>query len=151
MTRVVGWRRWIGVAIASLMLPCGAVAETIEVDVQFHNSIDLAVCRTWTWARGTPAANYLVEAALRQEIESQMAKKGAQRTETDGGCVVATASQRAEIFPSGTLVIEIYEAASERLAWSAVAAAIITDNEPKKVAKVARKVVKEAFKKFPKL
>ncbi len=148
----VRWRRpGAGVAIIALVVLCGNAAEAIEVDVQFHNSIDLSVCRTWTWAQGRPAASFLVEAALREEIEAQMTKKGATRTAANAGCLVATASQRAEIFPAGTLAIEIYDAASQRLAWSAVATAIITDDDSKKVAKVARKAVKEAFKRFPKL
>jgi hypothetical protein len=128
-----------------------AAAETIEVDVQFHNSVDLGACRTWSWGTGTPAPNYQVEAALHQEIELRLAKKGAKKTAEGGGCLVATGSQRNEIFPAGTLVIEIYETSSQRLAWSAVAAAIITDDDPAKVSKVARKVVKKAFAQFPQL
>lgn len=141
----------MGVAIAALLAVCGGAAEAIEVDVEFHNSIDLAVCRTWAWAEGKPAANYQVEAALRDEIATQLAKKGATRSEDGAGCLVATASRRDVIFPAGTLAIEIYDVASQRLAWSAVAAAIITDDDTKKVAKIARKAVKQAFDKFPKL
>jgi hypothetical protein len=138
--------------VAGMIVVGGAVsAETIEVDVEFHNSVDLQACRTWTWGTGKPAPNYQVEAALHEEIELRLAKKGATKTAEGAGCLVATGSQRNEIFPAGTLVIEIYETSSQRLAWSAVAAAIITDDDPAKVSKVARKVVKKAFEKFPQL
>ena len=152
MAQVAWRRRGVVAAFSGLLALFASAAGAIEVDVEFHNSIDLSVCRNWTWASGgQPAANYQVEAALRGEIEAQLAKKGATRREEGAGCLVATASRRDVIFPAGTLAIEIYDVASQRLAWSAVAAAIITDDEPKKVAKIARKAVKQAFKKFPKI
>lgn len=151
MARIPRRRRAIGVVMASLLAFGASAAGALEVDVEFHNSIDLAACRTWTWAKGKPAAYYQIEGALRDEIETQLAKKGATRVEEGAGCLVATATQRDVIFPAGTLAIEIYDTASQRLAWSAIAVAIITDDDPKKVEKVARKAVKKAFERFPKL
>ena len=151
MAQVAWRRRGVVAAFSGLLALFASAVGAIEVDVQFYNSIDLAVCRTWTWSEGKPAANYQVEAALRSEIQAQLAKKGATRREEGAGCLVATASRRDVIFPAGTLAIEIYDVASQRLAWSAVAAAIITDDEARKVAKIARKAVKQAFKKFPKI
>jgi len=148
----VTWRgaaRPIG--MAGLLFLCSALAGAIEIDVRYHNSIDLAACRTWSWAKGKPAESFEVERALRGEIESQLRKKGAERVEEGAGCLVATAAQREIVVPAGTLVIEIYDTASERVAWSAVAAAVFTDDDPKKVQKIARKAVREAFKRFPEL
>jgi hypothetical protein len=146
----VATRRRIALFFLLSMLLAGA-AGALEVQVEFFGSIDLSRFTTYAWQKGVPAQNYLVEKAIREGVDKQLAAKGLSKVESGPRCHVRTSVARDQIFPAGILQVEVFEGSTGRLAWRGTAVGVVTAESIKKRQKIAARAVKQMFKRYPKL
>ena len=126
-----------------------AAATAMFVNVEFFGGVDIAAFSTYSWAEGTPPANFEVTAAIRKTADEELAKKGYKRVEVDGDFTMAIHAARDDMFQGGTLRVEAYEGATEELAWRGKAEGVLTTTNPNKLPRLARQATRKMFKNFP--
>ncbi|HEY0376843.1 MAG TPA: DUF4136 domain-containing protein [Pyrinomonadaceae bacterium] len=68
--------------LLALTAVTGARAQDVTVD--FVKSADFSQFKTYSWAHGVPAKNYLIDQQIRAGIEERLATKGLSRVEQGG-------------------------------------------------------------------
>ena len=127
-----------------------ATATAMFVNVEFFGGVDIAAFSTYSWAEGTPPANFDVNAAIRKTTDEELAAKGYMKVEGVADFTMAIHTDRDEMFQGGTLRVEAYEGSSEELVWRGKAEGVLTTTNPNKLPRLARQATKKMFKKFPK-
>jgi len=125
-----------------------AFAGPPEIEVSFHNSVDIASFHACSWGEGRPAPNLQVEETIHAQVEAQLVSKGYELVTTPADCLVTTQAVRDRHFPVGMLVIDIHDRASGDLAWRSIATGLVK-SEAKQLQKLANKTIKKMFKQFP--
>jgi len=137
-------------ALAGIAFLLAAAATAMFVKVEFFGGVDIAAFSTYTWAAGTPPANFEVKEAIRKTTDEELAAKGYKKVEGAGDFTMAIHTDRDEMFQGGTLRVEAYEGSSEELIWRGKAEGVLTTTNPNKLPRLARQATKKMFKKFPK-
>jgi len=148
---------WSSVGLALLVVltagsPSAAAASAeVQVDVTFHGTIDLGVCRSYQWSEGTPSENYLIERSIHDSVDQELSKKGREMVDEEADCFVVSHSVRDPKFPAGLLKVEVGLRESGALAWRGMASGTVPNGKSSTVQKVVRKAVKKMFEQFPPL
>ena len=161
-------------AAALLLLPAVAFAQ--KVDVDSDPSVDFSKFKTYAWTGGTPSPNPLGEERIKAAVDEHMAAAGLTKATSNPDVVIAThvlTKEEKEIISTGygygagyyrwgggmstatvntylqgTLVLDMYDASTKKLAWRGSG----TDTASDKADKNAKKVVKaldKMFKAYP--
>jgi hypothetical protein len=127
-----------------------ATAMAMFVNVEFFGGVDIAAFSTYSWAEGTPPANFDVKQAIQRTTDEELAVKGYLKVDGVADFTMAIHTDRDEMFQGGTLRVEAYEGSSEELVWRGKAEGVLTTTNPNKLPRLARQATKKMFKKFPK-
>jgi hypothetical protein len=141
------FQKALAVALAGLLT--AGIAMAFFVEVEFIGGADLAAFETYAWTEGTPLANFEVERAIRETADEKLAKKGYRKVATDGDFLLAIQGARDDMFPGGTLRVEVYDGDSRDLIWRGRVEGVLTTKNPNKLPRLARQATKQMFKKFP--
>jgi hypothetical protein len=125
-----------------------AAPASAEVLGRFMNGIDISAFRECSWQEGRPAENHQVEQEVRTAVEAQLRRLGYSVTPDGADCWLRSHAIRDQAFPVGMLLIEIYEAPSETIAFRGEATGLV-NRTPKEILKDVRKSIKKMFKYFP--
>ena len=132
-----------------LLSASATLAGAVErVDVEFLG-VDFGHFETYRWKPGAPAPNFQVEQAIHQTVDAQLAAKGLREVDDEADCFVITRAAKDRHFPVGVLIVEVFEADSERLVWRGMATGTVTSDKVKKRQKITVRLVKKMFKQFP--
>lgn len=152
----------------SAMLAMPAFAQTVKVD--YDRDVDFSTFKTYAWQEGRSGANPLVDKRIVQAIDAQLSAKGWTRVESSPNALVtyraAINGRRQlnawghgprwsgmgtiteEMIYTGQIVVDISEAASERLIWRGLATDAVSDKADKNEKRLNEAIAK-LFKQFP--
>jgi Domain of unknown function (DUF4136) len=137
--------------------------------VDFGHALSFQGFETYTWGKGTPVKNPLMDQRIVQAIDKQLAAKGITKVDpsTNPDLVViyhAAVGTETELnttnmggwrwgggvdkIPVGPLTVDIGDAKTKKLAWMGNASGTLSDN-PEKNTKRINSAVEKMFKKFP--
>lgn len=148
-----------------------------KVDVKLDKTVDFSKYKTYTWAKGMPAKNPIVNQMITDSIDQQLAARGLTRAEADGdiqilfvaamdldlqitgvnwGNVSNPMGSFTSIGPpldvrKGMLVVDMMDRKTERYIWRAIAKETLTQapsGDMSKDAKRVEKLVKKAVAKM---
>jgi hypothetical protein len=148
-----------------------------KVDVKFDKSVDFSKYKTYTWAKGMPARNPIVNQMIIDSIEQQLAARGLTKTEADGELqVIFVAAMDLDLqiqgltwsnvsnpmgsltnvgppmnVRKGMLVVDLMDKKAERYIWRGTAKETLTQGPTADIvgdAKRVEKVVKKAVEKM---
>lgn len=160
-----------------LVLATPAVAQ--KITVEFDKSVDFTRFKTYSWDRGIPARNALINSMIVDGIEQRMAATGLTKVEQEGDLRLSmavavefdlqvphggwgnTGSSLQTGIPSnaalawdvrkGTLVLDMADATSKHLVWHGRASDTLRDEPTSDMNKDARRVEKQVKKAVEKL
>lgn len=135
------------VVVCVVLLAAPAIA--MFVDVQFIGGVDIAAFETWNWGEGTPLPNQEVERAARVTVEELMTAKGYVKVDGEANCYLTIHAQADEWFDGGLLKIEALDGRTGKQVWRGKAEGAVNVQSTAKRQKLAQRVVKKMFKKFP--
>lgn len=155
--------------LALLALPLSA-----EVKVDYEVGVDFEKYRTYAWQPGTEAGQPQVQQAILRAVERELAKAGLRKvSEREADLYVVThASSEMDAAASGgyvhiqqfdvgvlthglvvetrgVLVVDLFDAQSERPVWRGVASEVMGLPSIDKLRRKVDKVTKKMFKSFP--
>ena len=133
----------------ALTLLAVSPATAMFVDVQFIGGVDIAAFRTWSWGQGSPLPHHEVEQAARATIEELMTAKGYTRVDRGADCLLTVHAEADEWFDGGLFKIEAVDAGTGKVVWRGKAEGAVNVQSTAKRQKLAQRVVKKMFKKFP--
>lgn len=149
-----------------------------KVKVESDKKVDLSKFKTYTWAKGTPAKNPIVNQMIIDLVEQQLAKKGLTKVESNaelsilfwatsgfdlhvsyadwgwspvGDRNIGIPINQAWNVPEGSLEIDVFERESHSLLWRATATDTLKHaptNDVVKDAKDLEKQIKKAVEKM---
>lgn len=147
--------------------PKASQAPTIRV--QWDRETDFTRYQTFAWQEGTAAVDPVIDRAIVQAIADELAVEGVFPDESEPDLhVVYHASVQDEFqigsgyrsdwaegsavtvnsYRAGTLVVDVVDAAENRLVWRGIATATVR-GEPKKNLSRVKDVVRRMFRDFP--
>jgi len=160
------------ILVAIIVLSFATVAFA-KVTVDFDQNADFSKYRTYAWQQGTPAADPLNQRRIERAVSEQLKAAGLSEVSSSPDLNIVThasSKQKQEVHTGnfgygpmspgfgeqdftmtidiGTLRVDLVDARTKKLVWSATATKTLSDN-PKKVAKLIDKVVTKMFKRFP--
>lgn len=146
-------------------IPCFAQ----KVNLDYDKGYDFSKIKTYAWKEGKPAANPLMDQRIINAVDYNLSMEGFQKVDSNPDMVVAYyASTKEELdihetsygrwglnsstfvqkIIVGTLVVDMVDAAGNKLFWRAVATDTVSDN-PEKNEKKINKAAEKMFKEFP--
>ena len=161
---------------AMVLLPAVAFAQKVNVD--FDPAVDFGKFRTYAWVQGTPSPNPLGEQRVRDEVEKRMAAAGFTKAAANPDVAIAThvltkeekevittgygygggyyrwgggmgtTTSQVNSYIQGTLVLDIYDATTKKLAWRGTGTDTASDKADKNAKKV-QKALDKMFKEYP--
>jgi hypothetical protein len=166
----------IAMILAMSLMAC-VVATGQEVRTNYMPGTDFSKYHTYKWVNieGGAHPNQIVDAEIKQSVDSQLAEKGFTKTDSDsanmyvgyqiavdqekqwnaygmgggirfGGMGTATSST----IDIGTLVLDMYDPASKQLVWTGHATKTIDPSgKPEKNQKNLNKAMQKLLKNFP--
>jgi len=161
----------------AVVLMAGIIAVGQDVRTNYVPGTDFSKYRTYKWVNieGGAHPNQIVDAEIKQSVDSQLAAKGLTKTESDsanmyvgyqiavdqekqwnaygmgggirfGGMGTATSST----INVGTLVLDMYDPASKQLIWTGQATKTIDpSSKPEKNEKNLNKAMEKLLRNFP--
>jgi hypothetical protein len=167
-------RVFVTLALVAVLFSIPALAEKIETD--YDHSVNFSQYHTYSWGH-VHSTDPFFEKRIRDAVDHELQSKGWQLV-PEGGDVTLTAvavkknkaeyttfydglgggwrwhgwggmaTTMVEDVPVGTLVVDIYDTATEQLIWRGVAQDQLSD-KPEKDTKKLEKAVSKMFEKFP--
>jgi len=161
--------------LSLLLIP--ALSLGLKLQNDHDDSIDFLNFTTYAWREGTHVSDEALHGLIVRSIEGELARKYLRRIEVNpdlyltyhastqeftvdtshwgysfgprwrwgGGLGKSTTTVQS--YPKGTLVIDLWVAKTQRLAWRGVASDILGD--PSKNAEKAQKAIQDVFASFP--
>lgn len=154
-----------------LILAGSALAQQVNVD--YDKFTNFSQYKTYTWAKGTPAANPLVHQRIVAGIEAQLAAKGFRKVESNadiaviyhaatdtqvsvstmgggplGGWRWGTGTAYVDKIPVGQLVVDIGDRSNKKFVWRGTASGTI-NNKQDKNEKALNTALTKMFQNFP--
>jgi Domain of unknown function (DUF4136) len=161
------WKTALAV-IGFCLLPLTAFAQKVAVD--YDKGVDFSTYSTYAWGAGRSAANPLVDRRIVDAVDRQLAAKGWRRSDRDPQAIVVYRSGvdiqrqlngwssgprwngmgtvRVEETKIGQVLVDIYDAATQRLLWRGTASDTISD-KPEKNEKRINDAAAKLFRQFP--
>src|SRR5262252_5715833 len=170
-------RTVFSLALLALVLLAAKTLTAQDVKYNFMPGTDFSKYHTYKWVsiEGASHPNQIVDAQIKQSVDSQLASKGLTKTDSDkadlyvgyqiavdkekqwngygmgggvrwGGMASATSST----INVGTLVLDLYDPATKQLVWTGSATKTLnTDSKPEKNQKNRDKVMQKLLKNYP--
>jgi hypothetical protein len=153
-----------------------------KVEVKFDKSADFSKYKTYFWVKGMPAKNPIINQMITDAVEQQLSAKGLAKTDAGGDLQIMFAAATdidlqipgvtwssvsnpmatyAQIGPpmnihTGTLVVDISDAKTERYLWRGIARQTLTQGptgnitkDAQSVDKLVKKATAKMFNKYP--
>jgi Domain of unknown function (DUF4136) len=157
------------VLLSSSLFTGAATVRAETVRVQWDRTTDISQYQTFAWVDGQPAIDPAVDRMIRETIENELSVDGIFPDEAEPALHISYyASAKEEVsvtggysadwaqsgpvtmnhYVAGTLVIDVVDAAENRLLWRATATATITSDRKKSRSRIPQ-VVKKMFADFP--
>ena len=158
---------------AAAVLMAVAVVHAQKVTVDSDPAAPFATYKTYAWVQGTPAPNPLNEDRLHAAVDARLAARGLGMNTTAPNLFVTThvttkerqelvvsgfgygpwwgggyGAANVETYVDGTLVVDLYDAATKKMVWRGVATATASDKPTKNLSKM-NKALDKMFEKFP--
>lgn len=150
-------------------------AQTVSTD--FDPSVDFASFKTYYWAKTDPVpGNDIVNGRIMAEVDAAMARRGwtkASQGQADLAVVANVSTQQQQkldtfytgwggwawggwgpveatvrTYLKGTLVVDLFDAKTKKLAWRGVASDTVSDNPQKNAEKINKGIEKMFGNKF---
>ena len=145
------------------------------VNTDWDHSANFANYKTYTWAKGTPAQNPLMDQRIVDGVDKQLAAKGFQKVDASGNPDLTvmyhaavgkqtqlntmntggwgvrwggTSTTTVDTIPVGQLTVDIGDAKTKKLLWMGSASDTLSDN-PQGNEKKIDSALEKMFKKFP--
>jgi len=165
------------VAVTALvLLPAVAFAQKVNVD--FDPAADFGKFKTYAWVQGTPSPNPLGEQRIHDEVDKRMAAAGFTKAAANPSVAIAThlvtkeekevittgygygggyyrygggmgtTTSQVNSYTTGTLVLDMYDAGTKKLAWRGTGTDTASDKADKNAKKV-QKALDKMFKQSP--
>jgi hypothetical protein len=160
-------------ALLALML-LTAACSSATVNTDFDPAVNFANFHTYSWRKGTPATNPLMDQRIIASVDTQLQAKGFRRVDSGGdvfvtyhasigheldvqtvdyggpyrcwgGCTQSTTVRPVKI---GTLVVDLVDAKRNTLTWRGIASDAISSN-PQETARKIDQVVGQMFQNYP--
>jgi hypothetical protein len=165
-------------ALGLVMFAAIGSAQTVSID--YDRTVNFRAFRTYAWSAGTPLGDELNHGRVVRAIEQQMAARGFIRAESGirpdvyisyhasfdrnleinasssgwggpsfgGGLRTGRATTQQVL--TGTIVVDMTDAASGRLVWRGTASAVVDPGKkPEQREKSINKAAEKMFKKYP--
>jgi hypothetical protein len=164
-------------ALCAVLLYSGGVVQAQEVRYNYAPGTDFSKYKTYKWVevQGVKYPNQLLDAQIKQAIDSQLATKGLAKTEADhaelyvtyqvainqqtqwttydtgggwywGGMMTTTST----VINVGTLVLDIYDAQAKQLIWRGDATKTLNpSSDPQKNQQRLQKAMAKLLKNYP--
>jgi len=159
-----------GVAQLLLALSCATVAAA-GVKTDFDAAVDFSKYRTYAWKPGAPALVPEIEQRIIDSVNEQLTARGLTRVEDEADLHVSTYAIREDISDlsvsaeylgggfvlikpdtrlnkSGTLLVRLVDAGSEKPVWHGWATKTFGEN-PSRVQQKVDKFIRKMFRDFP--
>jgi hypothetical protein len=161
------------VSLTALLLLCGA-AFAQEIHFDYDRSANFTAYKTWQWVDRRPVApgDQLLDQDIKRAVDEQLAGKGLRRVEGGGDLQVSyqgAISQEKEFdsfgfgpgwlgdrrvtsstIEIGTLIVEIFDPAAERLVWRGSASKTLDiKKDPDKNYRNLQKAMARLFQTWP--
>jgi len=159
---------------ALALLALAAVAYAQKVNTDSDPAARFSEYRTYAWTTGTPSPNPLGEQRIHDAVNSQLAAKGLTLNREQPDLVVAThvmsheekeiiadgygygpwwygggfSTTRVYTYLQGTLVVDIYDAATKKMIWRGTATDTVSDKAAKNTKKI-NKALTRMFQRYP--
>ena len=159
-------RRTLGAIAVASLVAAGAYAENFESDP----SAPFATYKTYAWTSGTPSPDPITERRIHAAVEAQMSGKVIRLAAPDETpdiyvtthvvihqqeaktSALSSASGAGTIeaarYSQGAIVIDVYDAHTQKMAWRGVAAGTDSD-KPSKNADKIEKALTKLFQRYP--
>lgn len=166
----------MGLTLAAVLMACGVVAGQ-DVKTNYMPGTNFTKYKTYKWVaiEGGQHPNQIVDAQIKQSVDSQLAAKGLTKTESDtadlyvgyqtavdqekqwnaygmgggirwGGMATATSTT----ISVGTLVLDIYDPATKQLVWTGKATKTMDPSkDQEKNQKNLDKAMQKLLKNYP--
>jgi hypothetical protein len=148
-----------------------SVAYAQKVTTDSDPSAPFATYKTYAWTAGTPSPNPLSEQRIHAAVDAKLAGKGLTKVDSAPSVYVAThvlAHEQKEIvadgfgpwwgfgggtatvqtYVQGTLIVDLYDAATKKMVWRGVATDTASDKPSKNTAKIDKALAK-MFERYP--
>ena len=133
--------------LVGLLVAAAAPADSVKSE--FVGGADVSSWRTFAWLEGTPAFDGSVEDLIHGSIRKRLEVKGLREVEGEADCYAVTAVMSAPAFQLGILRIGVLDAETRQAVFRVEITTVVED--PDEVRKRLPKLIKKAFKKFPKV
>jgi Domain of unknown function (DUF4136) len=169
--------RRVTLSIVVLLPLLSVVILAANVTVDYDKKASFSNLKTYSWKKGTPASNPLMDQRVIESVDKQLLMKGFLKVDAanNPGLAVAyhaavevetqlnttevgwsgwgyygggTSTTQVEKIPVGTLIVDIGDAKNKKLLWRGKATDTVND-KPEKVEKKINESVEKMFKKFP--
>jgi hypothetical protein len=154
-----------------MMLAIGTAAYAQKVSTDSDPAAPFATFTTYAWTTGTPSPNGLAEQRIHAAVDAQLAAKGLMLVQSNPTMFVAThvmthqqqqvvangfgpwgfsafGPATIETYVQGTLIVDLYNAATKKMVWRGVATGTASDKASKNTEKIDRALVK-MFERYP--
>ena len=147
-----------------------AVVYAQKVNVDSDPSAPFATYKTYSWTPGAPSFTSLTEQRIHEGVNAQLQGKGLTPAQKDPNLYVAsfvlTRAQpqiiangfgpwglgggfaTVETYLQGTLIVDLYDAATRKMVWRGVATAVASDKPSKNTQKID-KALATMFERYP--
>ena len=168
-------RPFVAVMVALLLISSGVFAQKVSTD--FDNEAEFSKYKTYAWAKGAPARDPLMHQRIVAAIDAQLVAKGLKQVDPDKNpdayvLYQASVTEQQELQVWGTgygrgwryggrmtqvdvnkiligqLIVDIGDAASQKVVWRGRASDTLSD-KPEKNAQKIQKATAKMFKNFP--
>jgi hypothetical protein len=162
------WLKRSMTVIGICLMPAAVLAQKVSVD--YDKDADLSKYSTYAYQTGRPASNPLVDKRILDAIDRQLASKGWSKSDSAPQAIVVYSAGmdvqrqlngygsgprwsgigtvRMEEQKIGQLLVDIYDATTERLLWRGFASDTISD-KPEKNEKRINEAAAKLFRQFP--
>jgi len=165
-------KRFAASALAFLTLTAAAYAQNVNTDSD--PAARFSEYRTYAWTTGTASPNPLGEQRIHEAVNRQLGAKGLSVNRERPDLVVAThvmsheekeivadgfaygpwwygggiTTTRVNTYLQGTLVVDIYDAATKKMIWRGTATDTVSDKAAKNTKKI-NKALTKMFQRYP--
>jgi len=159
---------------ALALLTLTAVAYAQQVNTDSDPAARFSQYKTYAWTTGTPSPNPLGEQRIHDAVDGQLRAKGLTLNRERPDLIVAThvmsheekeivadgfaygpwwygggiTTTRVNTYLQGTLVVDIYDAATKKMIWRGTATDTVSDKAAKNTKKI-NKALTKMFQRYP--
>ena len=136
--------------LTTMIAVAGTLAcSSVKVKSDWDKTVDFSRYSTWSLSKGSVPPTSVAKAVVNEAVGEVMAAKGYTKVEGTADCYIAIHAEADEWFDGGLLKIEALEGKTRNTVWRGKAEGAVNVQSTAKRQKLAQRVTKKMFKKFP--